>query len=737
MILLLATLLLTQTAPAADTVVAGPVPPGTFADDGARAMLTAARARRESTESTILRYRNLATSRISVGISTLRRERLLYRCESAVRVDWQRDEPIRMEVLGAREVIPIVSARARPEKSECSGAIFDPTEDRLSLGTSGFLRADSGYARHPLSVGSEADYRFRSGDVTTLRLPEGRVIRLRELQVIPRRSDSRLVRGSLWLEEESMAVVRAVLQLARPFDLGRDGDEGDEADVPAILRPVRADVRFITVEYGLWEGRWWLPRRSSVEGEMQAGSLMKVPFRMEQGYTEYEVWGDAQALPPPETRLDAPAESCVPRKRRSEPADSAGETGESYHLAVGTGGAEVSVPRPSCICRDGRCWRVERVLGDTAQLLTSVYLPASIFEEGEMLFSEREMTELRDLLRASAPAPWQPSPPQIRWGWQGLDLVRYNRVEGLSVGGRAEIELGRGHVDATARLGVADLIPNLDFGFTTTGVMTERRIGAYQRLNSVRPASRALGLGNSLKAIALGRDDGFYYRSAGGEVLLRPSVGAGISARIFAEHQRAAAKKTDVALPRLWSDHRFPDNIEASQATQVGLDLGWTHNRGLDPTGRRYSVALLAEMAGGDYRYLQPSATVSGSLPLGGGLLGGMEISGGTSLGEIPEQRAWYIGGPATIRGYSSGAEVGTSFWRTRAEVARAAPGARVIVFSDAGRADITRAPALDPTLLSVGVGASFLDGLLRLDLARGLRGNGGWRLDLHFDAPL
>jgi hypothetical protein len=737
MILLLAALLVVQSAAAPDTIAIQSIPPGTFADDGARAMLTAARARRESTESSILRYRNLATSRISVGISTLRRERLLYRCESAVRVDWQREQTIRVEVLGAREVIPIVSARVKAEDSDCSGAIFDPTDDRLSLGTGGFLRADSGYARHPLSTGSEADYRFRSGDVTTLRLPEGRVIRLRELQVIPRRSDSRLVRGSLWLEEESMAVVRAVLQLARPFDLGRDGDEGDDEDVPAIFRPVRADVRFITVEYGLWEGRWWLPRRSSVEGEMQAGSLLKVPFRMEQGYTEYEVWGDAQTLPPSETRLDAPAEPCVPRRRRSEPADSVDASSESYRIAVGTAGAEVNTPKSSCICRNDRCWRVERVLADTAQLLASVHLPASIFEEGEMLFSEREMMELRDLLRSSAPAPWQLAQPQIRWGWQGLDLIRYNRVEGLSVGAKAEIDLGRGRVDATARLGVADLVPNLDVGFTTTGVVTERRIGAYQRLNSVRPANRALGLGNSLSAIVFGRDDGFYYRSAGGEVLLRPSSGAGFTARIFAEHQRTAAKGTDLALPRLWGSHRFPDNIESSDATQVGMDLGWTYNRGLDPTGPRASIAMLAEMAGGDYRYFQPSATVSGSLPLGARLLGGLEISGGTTLGEIPEQQAWFIGGPSTVRGYSLGADVGSSYWRTRAEIARAAPGARLIVFSDAGRADTTRAPGLDPTLLSVGAGASFFDGLLRLDLARGLRGGGGWQLDLHLDAPL
>jgi hypothetical protein len=36
-----------------------------------------------------------------------------------------------------------------------------------------------------------------------------------------------------------------------------------------------------------------------------------------------------------------------------------------------------------------------------------------------------------------------------------------------------------------------------------------------------------------------------------------------------------------------------------------------------------------------------------------------------------------------------------------------------------------------------IGVGASFLDGLLRFDLTRAIRSPTGWRLDLYTDAAL
>ena len=64
-------------------------------------------------------------------------------------------------------------------------------------------------------------------------------------------------------------------------------------------------------------------------------------------------------------------------------------------------------------------------------------------------------------------------------------------------------------------------------------------------------------------------------------------------------------------------------------------------------------------------------------------------------------------------------------------------PGARLLLFSDAGWAGPRAAGWSGRPLLSAGIGASFLDGLVRLDLARALRAPRGWRLDCYVDGIL
>src|SRR5436190_43241 len=133
--------------------------------------------------------------------------------------------------------------------------VLDPAADYLRLAgddADGFV--------HPLSESSEADYRFASGDTTSLSLPNGHTIRLLELQVRPRRADFKLMNGSLWFDADSYGLVRAVFAPARPFDIELDGDSGDADDIPAMMKPIRATVRYVTLEYGLYELRWWMPR---------------------------------------------------------------------------------------------------------------------------------------------------------------------------------------------------------------------------------------------------------------------------------------------------------------------------------------------------------------------------------------------------------------------------------------------------------------------------------------------
>src|SRR5215210_4735497 len=71
-------------------------------------------------------------------------------------------------------------------------------------------------------------------------------------------------------------------------------------DVPVwvkpMITPMKAEVTAIAVEYGLHEGRFWLPRLRLAEGSAQV-SFMRVPFKMEESFKYASVNGK-DSLPP-------------------------------------------------------------------------------------------------------------------------------------------------------------------------------------------------------------------------------------------------------------------------------------------------------------------------------------------------------------------------------------------------------------------------------------------------------
>jgi hypothetical protein len=79
----------------------------------------------------------------------------------------------------------------------------------------------------------------------------------------------------------------------------------------------------------------------------------------------------------------------------------------------------------------------------------------------------------------------------------------------------------------------------------------------------------------------------------------------------------------------------------------------------------------------------------------------------------------------------------GESYWRGRAELATSFPAARLVGFTDWGWAGPRDAFTFNDPFASVGAGASFLDGLLRLDLARGVRRGSGWRVEAYVGGTL
>ena len=695
-----------------------------YLDADARRLVAGARARRETIDRSISAYRTTMRERIGVGIRALRRDRMLYRRELALRIDWRRDSLGRIEVIGARQTIPVaVPHPTVPEdlKADAADYAFDPADDRLTVGFGRQEQVDSTdkdrrvQFSHPLAPNSERNYRFASGDSSAVVFPDGRIIRLRELRVIPRRLDFRLMSGSFWIDEESHAVVRALIRPARPFDYEQDVDEKND-DIPGFIKPIRVEVRFLTIDYGLWAGRWWLPRLIAMDAVATAGSFLQTPVRYERLYSDYEVVGDttvrrALRLFVPDTASDSTA-----RSRCKEQ------------------GKDVV-----CRCRGGACRGfVLAIPTDSATLLTSTELPPPFSGpagSGDSLMSRGEMEELsRAIGRLPAP-PWQFKARPPRWG-----LARYNRIEGLSLGARGELELGRLRLDGAARVATTAGEPDVQGGVLRETDATRLRVAGYRRLSAVDPTSRPLSIGNSLSGLLLGRDDGDYYRSTGAELTIGPSITAPqrFSIRLYAEQQRRALKRTDFSLPHaVHEDHVFRPNIVADSADQIGAAVTFRAQRGIDPEHTQWLADLTLDGGAGTYGFSRSSGTLRFTTPLGGGFAGAVELGGGMSAGRVPVQSFWYLGGPGTLRGYGGAATSGDAFWRARLELANRWPAARLVLFGDVARAGPREQLSLAHSLMGLGIGASFVDGLVRIDVTRAVRSPTGWRVDFYTDAAL
>jgi hypothetical protein len=706
-----------------------------FLDDGARELVRAARARRSMVDMRIRAYEVTAVERLSVGVRAVLGERLLLRRETASRIEWTPDT-VRVHVLGAREVLPVV----RPDvqvPGDLAGYMpalaFDPVDSEM------LLRMDTTGIRNPLAAGSEAHYRYATGDSTVIRLPEGREVRLRELRILPRRRDPSLMNGSLWIDAETHAVVQSYFRLARPYDSRRDGQRRR-----GLLQPtVQAELDYVAIDYGLWDLHWWLPRTIAVHGMIQAAGI-RLPMSYERRYDGYVVEGDAAVELVDRADLDEPR-LCRPRTRfvvnpgaAAQDTARAREAEARRHARADSARMERGGEDPAA--RDA-CDRPFIVTAEPAeQLASSALLPADIYDGAAGVIEAGELAAIAARVRRIAAAPWQLERPIVQWGPRGPGLLRYNRVEGLSIGARAIVDLGAASADAELRLGTAGSALGAEAGVTRSGTAVQARAGGYRRLDVLDVGGTPFSPAASAGALLLGRDDHDYFRATGGELLLQPAAlrPQWWDVRVFAERQAAVEARSDFSVAGLLDDERgVRPNIAAEPATQFGAALRLRAAGGADPARIRWGGELEVLAEAGDFELVRPAARLRATLPLTGRLALGTELAGGAGFGDVTPQRLWQLGGAATLRGYSGAAVRGEAYWRGRAELGLGLPLARVALFGDAGTA-APRGELLDTRpLRALGVGVSVLDGLLRLDVARALDAPRGWRLHLQLDSML
>lgn len=702
-----------------------------FHDSRAAGLLAAARKARLEQDSSLTGYDATTYERMSVGLGFKRigRDRLLMRSERAARVVWSRGGPAYVEILGKRAAMPILGAGDAEIDIDNVPIPYSPGRETLWVG-SGLAKADIDESEiiHPLARGAEAYYTYAAGDSVSFQLPGGQRINLRELLIRPRAPKWNVALGSLWFDMASARLVRAVYRLAEPMDIWAIADEEAKAEhdddppprwVKAMISPLKAQVNAVTVEYGLHEGRFWLPRVQSLEGSAQAG-FMRVPFKMEQSFKYASVNGLLPIAIPQIAVSDTASDSVSRAARIARRRTECKSGGESTRTVRRNDGGMPMIVRTPC---------------DTASLARSPELPKSIYDEGEELFglSERDAL-ISEALTLGAQPGWVPQRPVISYG---LSFTRFNKIEGLSSGLAVRQSLGKGYTArASARLGVADWQPNGELGLWRTNGRSTVGLNAYRRLSAANDWSDPFAFGASLSALLFGRDEGFYYRTAGIEISGTPDDSATTSWRLFAENHSDAKKKTNFSLARTLGADGFDDNIDADNGNIVGFAAERHGTRGLDPHGLRLFGSARAEAATGSFDYARAMFDGTVSHGLTHGLDGAVTLGAGTSAGEVPVQRLWYLGGSQSVRGQQAGAAFGDAFWMGRVELGSSFVGARPVVFYDIGWAG-DRKNFGDPgrPMSGAGVGASFLDGLVRFDVARGIYPEKKIRANLYVEA--
>ncbi len=686
-------------------------------------------------DSALRAYDATTYERISVGskLSSLGRERLLFRTERATRIRWERGNGAVVDVTGARSALPMFKGAGDSNVDLGTGSVpipYYPGRETLWMG-SGLARADADASAmiHPLGNGAEAYYRYASGDSVSFQLPGGKRILVRELRVQPRVSAWNLVVGSLWFDVATGQLVRAVFRMAEPMDMmtvaKEDDGEDPKKDMPfwikPMILPMTGEIDVMTVDYGLYEGRFWLPRTQTVEGKGRAG-IMRVPFELRQRFDYQSVNADMK-VPPIQLALTDTAHGVDARKARRTERDSACASGATYR-------------ETRRLAHENAIAVMVRVPCDTASLARSPSLPGSIYDRPDSLFGDRDV----DALIANALSLQRQAgsngtaAPVFQYG---LTMSRYNRVEGLSTGIRVDQDLGSGYSGhALGRIGM-DLSPNAEVGLSRTNGRETYSLNAYRRLNSANDWARdPFSLSSSLSALLFGHDDGVYYRSWGVELLHEQQGGLFDSWRLFGEQEFNAKVTTRYSLAGRLSGGYFPDNIAVTRGSVAGLALRRRGSLGEDPDAFRAFSDVRIEGAAGSFDYTRAMADVTLMRPVAGLLDAALTLSGGTSAGTVPTQRLWYLGGTSTVRGQDVGVAVGDAYWLTRLELAAGSVFARPVVFGDLGWAGDRHSWRSGVVPVSgAGIGGSFMDGLVRMDLAKGIRPRGGVRASLYLDA--
>lgn len=693
----------------------------TYADARTREVVSLARARHVLADSTVLSYTARVTTRIeaSAGKSRFARAFPLIAHETAARIAWSLPNDLQVHLLGVRVASPF--SGVRPDVwLDRPWFIPRSPDDTVRL-----MGVPSTAALHPLADGAEQWYRYRIVDSLLMAIP-GRTIRAIGVRVEPKRPGPSLMAGEMWIDAESGDLVRLMVTFVGEY-VWSEPDSGTAVDSAEARKRSRKAEHYLTVnadlQYALIEGRYWMPSRQLLAVTLDIPWLggANFPMRALTTFSDYDVNG-ANAV-----AFELPVDSGAHRRRRCGTSDSlvadSAMHGSDWDRCERAGFAHAGR-------WNGGQWEVDAPPLDTLRAYHWATPLTLTFDAADAAYVRATVGDLARL-DESLPDAWMGRETAgLRWR-RLADLVRFNRVQGLSVGLGYQVRPGPDFttLQGTVRFGLSDHRPTGALAWIRDAPSGHLEITGFREYREFEPWSEGASLANSINALFAGHDDADYLLASGGAVSYTPYVGALHEVTFLAgiEHQ-ATVKTTTGSRLNDWlggsgvlgpNPSVTPGNF-ARLAVEPHARLG-----ALDVRPGAEALFNDSLHAARVWLATQLSMTVAGRRAV-------LRVKGGAVLGDSLPQMRYGVGGPESVRGYDYGTEVGHSFWSAQLDVPLTRGWlATPVVFGDVGGTFSDGDP-----LVGAGAGLSFLNGWFRLDVSKGLRPARDVRFDLRFAAP-
>jgi hypothetical protein len=705
-------------------------PPDTaspFATPAARQLVERAMARRRETDAAVTDYRAAIRYRLTIGVGRRVWSQVPATAveEQVARIQWRQPNDLRIDVEGRRfrtrnSALQVSSVWDRPW--------FVPraADDSLRLFSNDFPATG---ALHPLARTAPGFYRYSLTGDLTVTPANGPALRLLRVQVTPRRAGPALIAGQLWIDSASAQVVRLTFRYVGTglWVRAEDGPRGPDSAKARRLNALANRVVSIDadLEYGLQEGRFWMPYRQVLAGRIRVPLLkdLVIPFQATTTFDGYEINSgrpivfdlplpDTTGLSPDSLRaLRRAREDSLEATRRGRMEDGA-DSLRSWDYADQWPGGRYELHRPSNVA-----------LQRYDSWPDSLRMEADPADARRLRDAETELAHLTETLPDSITGQSGRGVAYERLS----DLLRYDRVQGLSfgLGYRVRAPLVRfAALYATARYGLSDDRVTGRLSFVRDAPGGRLSVSGYRDVAEVDPFSTGRTVGNTLDALFAAHDDADYMLAEGGAVTFETSLRSGLDLSVGGrvERQGTVRRAAKSAVNDfLGGDGAFPPNTPVDEGTFAGGVVKLAHAGGL-----RWSLA--ADVLGGD-----PGTTgrVYGELRRDAGARRGATLRLKAGVGTSPTlaQSAFRLGGVATVRGFDYGVRTGQAFWAAQLDVAPFGGRLRPVAFLDAGQADRAEDLFAGKALVGGGVGLSLFGGALRFDLSHPITPDNGGKV--------